>query len=108
MANEKYDDGSGCFWKMAIIAGIIIGIFCYIREKINDWQWEKEIAERKEQERNPPPVKKQRPVTYHYHTCSMCRKRCAEEYSFPNEATWCERCEKWHCGDCKVNCIANE
>ncbi len=105
---ESEKNASGCFWKIVLIGGLIIGAYCYIREKMNDHYWEKEIAKSEERKKNPPPVSRQRPKTYHYHTCSVCGERYAEEGSFPNYATWCERCEKWHCGDCAANCIATK
>lgn len=105
---EPLIQGEGCIWVVLLVIGLIIGAFCFIREKIHDWQYERDIAETNELRKTPRPIKKQKPVVYHYHTCSVCKKRVAEEGGFPNYATWCDRCEKWHCGDCAVNCKATD
>ena len=33
---ESEKNASGCFWKIVLIGGLIIGAYCYIREKMND------------------------------------------------------------------------
>ncbi len=105
---EPLIQGEGCIWVVLLVIGLIIGAYCFIREKINDWQYERDIAERQEQAKNPRSNKNQKPVVYHYHTCSVCKRRVAEEGGFPNYATWCDSCEKWHCGDCAANCKATD
>lgn len=98
--------GDGCIWAVIVVIGLIIGGFCYVRELINDHEWKREIAREEQERKNPHPVANKRPQSYHYHTCSMCGDRYAEEGSYPAKAMWCDRCAKWHCGDCSVECIA--
>lgn len=105
---EPLIQGEGYIWVVLLVIGLIIGAYCFIREQMNDKKWERDTAEQQERAKKPRSSKNQKPVVYHYHTCSICKERVAEEGSFPNYATWCDRCEKWHCGDCAASCKATD
>ena len=104
---ESAKNAEGCFWKVLIIVGLIIGAFCFISEKMNDKRGEWEISEIKKHAKNPPPITKQKTVVRHYHRCSVCREEYSEEGGFPNCVVLCDKCNKWHCGGCVCPILDN-
>lgn len=96
----------GCMVKIGLAIIAVIAYFV-IRSKMNDRYWEKEREKSKlisERLKNARPIRI-RPKRMTWHTCSICKCRCAEEDD-EDPARYCDICGVWHCRSCYYQCPA--